>query len=299
MIAWARRLGPAGTLGLTLSSVFFAVALLGPAMAPHSPVEPALDFALAEPSGRFWLGADENGIDLFSMLLHGARLSFTIATFTCLVSAAVGASVGSWAGTVGGAFDQVAMRIVDVVLSFPGLVLNLAVVALVAQPKVHHLIFALCLTGWAGYARLARGLAVAMRPLEFMQAARVAGAGPTWLVWRHVLPNLAGPLLVQATFGFGGAILAEASLSFLGLGPALPYSWGALLAQGTAYLWRSAHMAAVPGVALAAVLLGCNLLGDALAARLDPRSRTGNIDFKARSAYPIPARGSVEDRRSP
>ncbi len=252
-------------------ALLFVAAVVGPFVAPHSPVQPDLDRALAAPSLQAWLGTDENGIDLLSMLLHGLRLSLFIASATCAISLVVGALIGTWAASVGGWLDQLVMRVVDVVLSFPGIVLNLAVVALVAKPEVKHLIFALCLTGWVGYARLARGLALSLRGREFVLAARVAGARLPRLVFRHMLPNMAGPLIVQTSFGFGGVVMAEASLSFLGLGPPVPYSLGALLAQGTTYLWRSAHMAAVPGVTLALVILGCNLLGDALADRWDPR----------------------------
>lgn len=274
---WGRE-PPTAVLGAALMALFVLVAAFGPALAPRSPVQPDLDHALEPPGEVFLLGTDENGVDLLSMVMAGARLALFVASTTTGISLVVGALVGAWAGTVGGLVDQLVMRVVDVLLSFPGIVLNLAVIALVARPELHHLVAALCLTGWVGYARVARGLALALREREFVLAARLAGAGAPYLVWRHVLPNVAPALIVQATFGFGSVVLAEASLSFLGLGPPVPYSWGALLAQGTTYLWRSSHLAAVPGVALALVILGSNLLGDALAERWDPRRRLNLVN---------------------
>jgi peptide/nickel transport system permease protein len=160
-----------------------------------------------------------------------------------------------------------------VLLSFPGILLNLAIVALARRPSLGFMVFALTVNGWVGYARVARGQTLVVREREFVLAARASGAALPRLLRKHIIPSILGPLIVQATFGFGGVVLVEASLSFLGLGPAIPYSWGALLAQGTTYLWRSTHLAAVPGVAIAMVVLGSNLLGDSLRDRLDPRAR--------------------------
>jgi len=165
------------------------------------------------------------------------------------------------------------MRFVDVLLAFPGILLNLALVALVARPGPAHLVFALTANGWVGYARLARGQVLQIREREFVQAARAVGVPAGRIMLRHIAPNILTPLVIQATFGFAGVILVEASLSFLGVGRLTSYSWGALLAQGTTYLWRTQHLAVVPGVCIAAVVLGCNLLGDGLRDRLDPRRR--------------------------
>jgi peptide/nickel transport system permease protein len=162
---------------------------------------------------------------------------------------------------------------VDVLLAFPGILLNLAIVAIVPSAGVGVFVFALAVNGWVGYARVARGQVLEVREREFVIAARALGASPGRVMLRHVVPNVLSPLIVQATFGFAGVILVEASLSFLGLGRLHPYSWGALLAQGTTYLWRTQHLAMVPGLAIAAVVLGCNLLGDGLRDRLDPKRR--------------------------
>jgi len=267
---------PAAIAGAALFGLFLLAALVGPHVAPYSPLGQDLDQVLAPPSAAHPFGTDENGGDLLSMFLHGARAALLIAGATVLISLTVGTIVGAAAGYLGGWVDEVVMRVVDVLLSFPGILLNLAIVALASQPSAGFMVFALVVNGWVGYARVARGQTLVVREREYVLAARASGAGLPRLLGNHVIPSIAGPLVVQATFGFGGVVLVEASLSFLGLGPAIPYSWGALLAQGTTYLWRSTHLAAAPGLAIAAVVLGCNLLGDALRDRLDPRSAPRN-----------------------
>ncbi|MBT8491697.1 MAG: ABC transporter permease, partial [Deltaproteobacteria bacterium] len=178
-------------------------------------------------------------------------------------------------GYFGGKVDELIMRVVDVLLAFPGILLNIAIVALLARPGIGVLIFALCLNGWVGYARVARGQVLSVRELEFVTAARAVGVPASSIMRRHVVPNILSPIIVQMTFGFGTVILVEASLSFLGLGPQLPYTWGALLEQGSVFLWRP-RLALVPGLAIMLVVLGCNLLGDGLRDRFDPkRSRLG------------------------
>ncbi|HEY2903166.1 MAG TPA: ABC transporter permease [Polyangia bacterium] len=265
---------PGTIVGASLFGLFLLAALFGPLLAPQSPLAQNLDTLLAPPSGAHWLGTDENGGDLLSMVLFGARKALLIAGSTVGISFVVGTIVGALAGTVGGWVDETLMRLVDVLLSFPGILLNLAIVALSRQPSTAFVVFALTVNGWVGYARVARGQTLAVREREYVQAAWASGAGLARVLRRHVIPSILGPLIVQATFGFGGVILVEASLSFLGLGPALPYTWGALLAQGTTYLWRSTRLAAVPGGAIAVVVLGCNLLGDGLRDWLDPRGRS-------------------------
>jgi len=206
-------------------------------------------------------------------MLHGARLAAWISLVVVGISLVVGVAFGTVAGYSGGLLDDAMMRVVDVLLAFPGILLNLALVALVARPGAAHLVFALTVNGWVGYARVARGQVLQLREREFVQAARAIGASPWRVMGRHVAPNILTPLVVQATFGFAGVILVEASLSFLGVGRMAPWSWGSLLAQGTTYLWRTQHLALAPGVAIAAVVLGCNLLGDGLRDHLDPRRR--------------------------
>ena len=264
-------LSPATWIGLGLILLFVLTALIGPLVAPHSPVEQNLDNILAGPSAAHWLGTDENGRDLLSELLHGARLALLISGVVVLLCATVGTVVGILAGYYRGAVEEIVMRVVDVLLAFPGILLNITIVALIARPGVGVMIFALSLNGWVGYARLARGQVLSLREREYVMAARAMGARPARIMWRHIFPNLLSPILVQMSFAFGGIILVEASLSFLGLGPQVSYTWGALLDQGTAYLWKTQRLALVPGVAIMVVVLGSNLLGDGLRDRFDPR----------------------------
>jgi peptide/nickel transport system permease protein len=258
-------------LGAILLAVFLFVALFGPPLAPHSPSHADLDHRLLAPGGGHLLGTDENGVDLFSEILWGARLALEISAITVAITAIVGVALGTLAGYAGGAVDSLIVSLIDVLLAFPGLLLNLAVVAAVGRPSVAILIFALSLNGWVSYARVARAQVLALREREFVVAAKATGAGPVRIMARHIAPNLISPLLVQMTFGFGGVILVEASLSFLGLGPQVGWSWGALLDQGRGQLWHTQRIAMAPGVAIALVVLGCNLLGDGLRDRLDPR----------------------------
>jgi peptide/nickel transport system permease protein len=264
------RLGPGPLAGALLIGAFLVVAIVGPSLAPYDPEAQNLGHLLEGPSRAHLLGTDENGCDLLSQLLFGARLAASISFLTVSLCLAIGVAVGTVAGYLGGWVDEVVMRLVDVLLAFPGILLNLAIVAIVPTAGVGVFVFALVVNGWVGYARVTRGQVLAVREREFVAAARAIGASPVRVMLRHVVPNVLSPLIVQATLGFANVILIEASLSFLGLGRLHPYSWGALLSQGTTYLWRH-HLALAPGIAIAAVVLGCNLLGDGLRDRLDPR----------------------------
>ena len=266
-------LGPAAWIGAGVLALFILCALFGPMLAPHSPSVGDLDARLLPPSWTHPFGTDDNGVDLFSAMLWGARTAFLISSITVFVSATTGVLLGTLAGYAGRWVDEVIMRVVDVLLSFPGILLNLAIVAVVKQPSIWLIIFALCVNGWVGYARLARGQVLSLREREYVIAARSVGARSWRVMTRHVIPNLLSPIMVQMTFAFGGVILVEAALSFLGLGPQVYYSWGALLDQGTAQLWHTQRLATVPGLAIALIVLACNLLGDGLRDKLDPRSR--------------------------
>jgi peptide/nickel transport system permease protein len=266
-----KRLGPGAWLGVVLVALFVLVAIVGPLLAPFSPDAQNLAELLHPPGGRHLLGTDENGCDLLSQVLQGARLAAGISGATVLICLVIGTAVGTLAGYAGGWVDDLLMRIVDVLLAFPGILLNLVVAALMPRTSAADLVFVLSLNGWVGYARVARGQALALRERDFVQAARAVGASPLRVAARHIVPNLLSPIIIQASFGFAGVISVEASLSFLGLGPQHAWSWGALLNQGTTYLWRSMYLAAAPGLAIAAVVLGFNLLGDGLRDALDPR----------------------------
>jgi peptide/nickel transport system permease protein len=265
------KIGIGPSFGMLLLAFFFFAALLGPFLAPFGPETQNLGHLLEKPSHAHLLGTDENGCDVLSEMLYGARLAAAISLTVVALCLVIGILVGTIAGYFGGLVDEIIMRVVDVLLAFPGILLNLAIVAIVPSAGVGVFVFALAINGWVGYARVARGQVLQVREREFVQAARAIGASPWRIMLRHIVPNTLSPLIVQATFGFAGVILIEASLSFLGIGRLHNYSWGALLSQGTTYLWRTQHLAMAPGLAIALVVLGCNLVGDGLRDRFDPR----------------------------
>jgi peptide/nickel transport system permease protein len=268
------QMGIGASLGMLLLALFFFAAIVGPWLAPYGPEAQNLGHLLEKPTHAHLLGTDENGCDVLSQLLFGARLAAGISCAVVGLCLVIGVAVGTIAGYFGGIVDELIMRAVDVLLAFPGILLNLAIVAIVPSAGVGVFVFALVINGWVGYARVARGQVLQVREREYVQAAQAIGASSWRIMLRHVIPNAMSPLIVQATFGFAGVILVEASLSFLGVGRLHNYSWGALLSQGTTYLWRTQHLAMAPGVAIAAVVLGCNLVGDALRDRFDPRRLT-------------------------
>ncbi len=267
------KLSPSAWTGIILMSYFVFLAIAGPWLAPYSVVHQDLDARFLGPSTSHWLGTDQHGIDTLSQLLHGTRLAAMISTSVVLVCATLGTILGIIAGYYRGIVDEVIMRIVDILLAFPGILLNIAIVALVAKPGVGTMVIALCVNGWVRYTRLARGQVLAMRELEYVVAAKAIGAKPSTIMFRHILPNMLSPIVVMMSLSFGGVIAVEASLSFLGLGPQLDYSWGSLLDQGTTFSWITLRLAMVPGIAIMLVVLGSNLLGDGLRDYYDPKGK--------------------------
>jgi len=260
-------------IGVFIVLCFFVIALIGPWVAPYDPMSIDLLHEYESPSRAHWLGTGDNGIDILSALLHGARLAAVVGVVVVGVSMAVGTFVGTWAGYYGRLADHLVTGVADLVQAFPAIILNIAVLALVARPGLIHLIVALLVNGWVLYARLARAETLSLREREFVEAARALGVPAHRVMGRHVIPNLLGPLVIQATTGLGVVILAESTLSFLGLGPGKAISWGALLDQGTSVLLRFPHVALFSGGAIAITVLGFNLTGDWLRDRLDPHLR--------------------------
>ncbi|RMF13172.1 MAG: ABC transporter permease [Candidatus Dadabacteria bacterium] len=233
-----------------------------------------LDQALALPgSPHCPFGCDALGRPLGRLIAEGALTALIIGTGTVLLAGTAGVVLGAGAALVGGWLEQVVMRITDVLLAFPGILLAIAITA-VAGPGRMTIIVALSITGWTGYARLARGETLRLRESAFVEAARVAGAPRAAILYRHILPNLLAPVTVQATFAFAGAVIAESSLSFLGLGDPTAASWGSLLAEGVRHLRAAPHLSVIPGLVISAVVLALNLAGDALTERFDPRRET-------------------------
>ena len=260
-------------IGLLIVIAFFVLGTIGPWIAPYDPLAIDLLHEYEPPSGAHWLGTGDNGIDILSALLHGARLAAIVGVVVVGVSVLFGTAIGTWGGYYGKLPDHVVTGIADLVQAFPAIVLNIAVLALVAEPGLLHLVVALTVNGWVLYARLARAETLSLREREFVEAARALGVPDRQVMRRHIVPNLLGPLVIQATTGLGVVILAESTLSFLGLGPGKAVSWGALLDQGTSVLLRFPHVALFSGGTIAVTVLGFNLMGDWLRDRLDPRLR--------------------------
>lgn len=247
------------------------LALLGPLLPLH-PDRIDLARILAGPSWHAWLGYDDLGRSLFARLVMGARTSLFVAAAVVSLSGALGALIGAFSGWLGGAWDRVIVRIIDVFLAFPGILLAIALAGILG-PGIGNVVVALCAVGWVGYARLVRAQVLSLRRREHVLAAVSLGAGQGRVVFRHLLPLTLAPLLVEATFGVAGVVIAEAGLSFLGLGVQPPAaSWGGMIRDGTRYMLVAPHMVIVPGAALMAVVLAVNLLGDRLRDRFDVRS---------------------------
>jgi peptide/nickel transport system permease protein len=257
-------------VGAGLAALVLAVALLAPWIAPYNPAYQDLDHRLEPPSWQHPLGLDELGRDILSRLLFGARVSVAVGILVVGLAGLLGTALGAVAGYWGGQVDAVLMRLTDVFLAFPGILLAIALVAILG-PALSHVVLALVVIGWTGYARLVRAQVLQLREWEFVLAARALGFSRGRILLRHVLPNVLPALLVQVSLGMAGAILAEAGLSFLGLGiqPPVP-SWGAMINAGRSHLLDAPHLTLFPGLAILLMVMGLNFLGDALIRWLDP-----------------------------
>jgi peptide/nickel transport system permease protein len=259
-------------IGLGLLAAILLLALLAPVVSPHPPLTTDLAGALRGPSPGHPFGQDRLGRDVFAQVAHGARASALIAASVVALTVLVGVAAGAAAGYLGGAADLLVMRVADIFLAFPGILLAIALAG-VLGPNLTNLVIALSVMGWVGYARLVRAQVLTLREREYVAAARAVGAGPWRVVARHILPNALSPVIVQATFSAAGVIIAESSLSFLGLGPQDVPTWGGLLSQGAAYLLYAPHIAFFPGLFIMITVLALNLVGDAFRDALDPLSR--------------------------
>jgi peptide/nickel transport system permease protein len=262
------------TMGVVLIAVFVVLALFAPWIAPQDPASIDLPNRLASPSSGHWCGTDELGRDILSRLIYGSRISMLVGSSVVVVSLCLGLIVGSIAGYYGGRIDRfVNIVIMNAFLSFPGILLAIAFVAF-RGPGIFNLVLALSLGGWVGYARLVRAQVLAAREREYVEAARALGASDLRVITRHILPNIIQPVVVQAAIGMAGAILAEATMSFLGLGvPPPTASWGAMLNDGRARLFDDPYLVLFPALAVMLAVLSFNFIGDALRDVLDPRSR--------------------------
>jgi len=262
--------------GLIIVTVLVIVAVFAPWIAPYDVGTTDLAIRYLAPSSAHWFGTDSTGRDIFSRVVFGARISLQVGIIVVFVSAFIGTILGAVAGYYGGWVDRIVSGYVfNVFLAFPGLLLAIAMVAFLGA-GLNKLIFALCIIGWVGYARLIRGQVLKVREYDFVQAARALGASDARILFIHILPNAIQPLIVQASLGMAGAVLSEASLSFLGLGvpPPAP-SWGVMIeeARDLSTLAAAPHALIFPGIAIALTVLAFNFIGDGLRAYLDPKQR--------------------------
>lgn len=272
---WRRcRANPATLMALVMLVLLLFLTVFGPVIAPYDPIKP--DFlAMSEgPSAKYWFGTDQLGRDIFSRVLHGAQLSISIGLLSVLLGLLIGTTMGLSAGMIGGRLDSFLMRVVDVLLAFPGILLAILIVSIFGSNFV-NVIIALAFFSIPTFARIARSSALSIRNLDYVQAAEALGTPMFRLIWKHVLPNSLAPLVVYGTLRCASAILGGASLSFLGLGVAPPTpEWGLMISQAREALRSDPHMMLFPGLAIFVTVLSVNLMGDALRDVLDPKLKT-------------------------
>jgi ABC-type dipeptide/oligopeptide/nickel transport system permease subunit len=272
---WTRlRRDTRARIGLIVIAMLLLVAILAPLLARHDPIRGDLLRQFQPPSAEHWMGTDVQGRDVWARLVYGARISLAVGLISQSIALALGLTLGLIAGYYGRWIDDLVMRLADVTLAFPTLLLLIAMVAAL-QPSLLVVFVTVGIVGWAGMARLVRGQVLVVKQLEYVHAARALGTSDRRIIARHVLPNVIAPVVIATTLGMAGAIMAEAALSFLGLGvqPPTP-SWGAMIADGRdlSQLRTSPWTSLFPGLAIGVTVLGFNLLGDALRDALDPRS---------------------------
>lgn len=257
-------------VGAVLILLICFTALLAPFIAPHDPLQPDLAQRLQSPGAEYPLGTDNLGRCVFSRVVFGTRITLQLGLFVVAITSSIGVLLGAVAGYRGGIIDEAVMRLVDVLLAFPGIILALVVAGMLG-PSLYSIMFALSLIGWTTYARVVRGAVLSVKEKEFVEAARSMGAGDTRILFRHILPNVMAPVIVMATLGLAHVILSAAALSFLGLGVQPPEAeWGAMLNLGRSFLRTAPHMTVFPGMAITLTVLAFNFLGDGLRDALDP-----------------------------
>jgi peptide/nickel transport system permease protein len=261
-------------LGFVLLAAIMLVALLAPLLSPHDPLEQNILARLEPPSADFWLGTDSYGRDVLSRLIYGARISLAVGFMAVLIAMLVGTMIGLVTGYVGGLFDQIVMGVLDVMLSFPTLLLGLMIAAMLGA-NLENLIIAIAVTEVAPFARVARAPTITLKQRDFVEASRSYGSSPLRIMFRHILPNMASDVVVVSSLWMASAIRTEASLSFIGLGvPPPTATWGGMIREGFENILDAWWLAVFPSLAILATVLALNLLGDALRDASDPRSRS-------------------------
>lgn len=269
----AFRRSPLVTLGAVIVTLFALAAIAAPLLAPHPPLSQSLEERLGPPGVRYPLGSDQLGRDILSRLLFGARLSLIVGLVVVILAGVVGTIVGVVAGFIGGRADHALMRVTDIFFAFPSLILAMAIAAALG-PSLPNAMIAIAMVTWPVYARLSRAQTLVLIRQEFLEAARAMGAGDVRIILRHVVPNALAPLIVQASFNMGEAILIAAGLSFIGFGAQPPTpEWGVMVSEGRDYITTQWWVPTVPGLAILMAVTGFNLLGDGIRDILDPRLR--------------------------
>ena len=260
-------------IGFIIVLAFIFVALLAPYLAPYNVYTQDLNNRLIPPEKGHIMGFDDLGRDILSRVIYGSRISLKVGIFTVTISTIFGIFVGSIAGYFGGRVDETIMRVIDILLAFPGILLAIAIISILG-PGLNNVIIALCLVGWVTYARLVRGQILSIKENEYVLAVKALGASTPRILVFHIIPNIISPVMIQATLGIAGAIVGEASLSFLGLGTQAPTpSWGSMLNDGRRFILNAPHMTTFPGIAIMLVVMGFNFLGDGLRDILDPKMK--------------------------
>jgi len=269
--AWLRS--PLTVAGLLLISVFALAAVAAPLLAPADPLKQVLSTRLKPPTAAHWLGTDQLGRDVFSRMLYGARISLLIGIVVVGLAGSLGTIVGVVAGYIGGWLDEGLMRLTDIFFAFPALILAMAISGALG-PSLTNAMIAIAVVSWPVYARLIRSQVLSLREREYVEAARSLGASTLSIIWQHILPNTLAPLMVQASFDLGGAILAAAGLSFIGFGTQPPTpEWGVMISEGRNYIATQPWLSLFPGLAILFTVAAFNLIGDGLRDALDPRLR--------------------------
>jgi len=268
-----RRWRLSALVGGAIVAACVLVAVCAPLLAPHDPIQIFSGQLRKPPSLSFLMGTDEIGRDILSRVIFGGRVSLRVGLISVSIAMACGSALGLIAGYLGGWTDAIIMRVVDVMLAFPGILLAIAIVA-VLGPGIDNVMFAVGIESIPVYVRTVRASTLSIKQNEFVMAAHASGAAPSGIIWRHILPNVVAPIIVLATLGVGIAILTTAGLSFIGLGAQPPTpEWGSMLATGRTYVRDAPWIAAFPGLSIVIVVLALNLLGDGLREALDPRMR--------------------------
>ncbi|MFD2706399.1 nickel transporter permease [Salibacterium lacus] len=264
----------AAMVGGFLILLFILTAFIGPFLVPYGAGEQNLVNKLQGPSAEHWFGTDHLGRDIFSRIIHGMSITLYIGFFSVFIAAIFGVVIGIVSGYYGGKIDTILMRLMDVLLAFPGILLALGVVTILG-PNLNNVILAVAVFSVPAFARIVRGSTLAVKELEYIDAVRALGSGDFRIIFRHILPNVFSPIIVQATLRIATAILTAAGLSFLGLGAQPPTpEWGAMLSDGRNYIFDAGHVALFPGLAIVVVVLAFNIFGDGLRDALDPKMKS-------------------------